>query len=229
MPPDEGPFAVAVLLHGGAWSARYDLSLMAALAADLAARGWAVWNLEYRRVGRRSGGGWPQTGEDVLAGIDLLAQLDAPLDLARVVVIGHSAGGQLALWAAGRRRAADAPVRVRAAVAQAGVVDLEAAARHGSSEVLAFLGGDPGEVPGRYADASPTARLPLGVPQLLVHGEQDAAVPAASSRRYTDRARAAGDRVTLVLRSGDGHNEHLDPRSVAWAAVVQWLETWGPS
>ncbi len=183
-----------MLLHGGAWSARYDLSLMAALVADLAARGWAVWNLEYRRVGRRSGGGWPQTGEDVLAGIDLLAQLDAPLDLERVVVIGHSAGGQLALWAAGRRRAADVPVRVRAAVAQAGVVDLEAAARHGSSEVLEFLGGDPGEVPGRYADASPTARLPLGVPQLLVHGEagrrcargvQPRATPTARGRPVT--------------------------------------------
>jgi acetyl esterase/lipase len=220
------PFPVAVLVHGGGWGAGYDWTLMARLAADLAARGWAAWNLEFRRVGPTSRGGWPQTAEDVLAGIDQLAVLEAPLDLDRVVLIGHSSGGQLALWAGTRRaRSVDGAVRVRGVAAQAPVSDLEA---HRSPVVAAFLGGAPDAVPAAYAQASPARLVPLGVPQLLVHGEDDGVVPAAMSRAYTERARAAGDRVTLVQRSGDGHNVHLDPGSVAWAAVVQWLEPWGP-
>ena len=221
-----GPFPVAVLVHGGGWAAGYDWTLMAALARDLAARGWAAWNLEFRRVGPTSGGGWPQTGADVLAGIDALAGLDAPLDLDRVVLVGHSSGGQLALWAGAQRGGAGAPVRVRAVAAQAPVSDLEA---HRSPVVAAFLGGSPDGVPGAYAAASPMRLLPLGLPQLLVHAEDDPVVPVSMSRRYTQRARAAGDRVTLVLRSADGHNAHLDPRGVAWAAVVQWLAPWGPA
>jgi len=221
IPVQEGPFPVAVLVHGGGWSARYDWTLMARLAQDLAARGWAAWNLEFRRVGPTSGGGWPQTGEDVLAGIDALAALDAPLDLTRVVLIGHSSGGQLALWAGARRSGPGGAVRVRAVAAQAPVTDLHA---QRSGEVAAFIGDEPAA----YDAASPLCLLPLGLPQLLVHGEADPVVPAAMSRAYTERARAAGDRVTLVLRSSDGHNAHLDPGSVAWAAVVQWLEPWGP-
>ena len=220
-PAQERRFPVAVLVHGGGWSARYDWTLMARLAQDLAARGWAAWNLEFRRVGPTSGGGWPQTGEDVLAGIDALAALDAPLDLTRVVLIGHSSGGQLALWAAARRSWPGGAVRVRAVAAQAPVTDLHA---QRSGEVAAFIGDEPAA----YDAASPLCLLPLGLPQLLVHGEADPVVPAAMSRAYTERARTAGDRVTLVLRSSDGHNAHLDPGSVAWAAVVQWLEPWGP-
>ena len=115
IPAEEGPFPVCVLLHGGNWQAVHGADQMEALARDLQRRGWAAWNLEYRRVGPTSGGGWPQTGDDVLAGIDALATLDAPLDLGRVVIVGFSSGGQLALWAAAERRAKDAPVRIRAA------------------------------------------------------------------------------------------------------------------
>src|SRR5689334_2191024 len=121
---------VVVLLHGGFWRARYDLSLARPLAADLAERGYPVWNLEYRRVG--AGGGWPSTFADVAAGIDRLADLD--VDVSSVATIGHSAGGQLAVWAAGRPALPDgavgsAPrVRVSAAVSQAGVLGLAAAA-----------------------------------------------------------------------------------------------------
>ena len=124
----EPPWPVAVLIHGGYWRAKYDLRLQDPLVPDLAGRGWAVWNLEYRRLGWRSRGGWPATFEDVAAGIDHLGRVDAPLDLARVVAIGHSAGGHLALWAAARRGlpagapGAEAAVRAGAAVAQAGVV-----------------------------------------------------------------------------------------------------------
>src|ERR687896_1205253 len=156
-PPDgvEAPWPVAVLIHGGYWRARYELRLQDPLVDDLAGGGWAVWNLEYRRLGWRSRGGWPATFEDVAAGVDFLGRLDAPLDLARVVVVGHSAGGHLALWAAARRGlpagapGAEPSVRPAAAVAQAGVVDLREAARRGPSRgaAVSLLGGPPGKLP----------------------------------------------------------------------------------
>jgi acetyl esterase/lipase len=233
--PPEGrraPWPVAVLIHGGYWRARYDLRLQDGLVGDLAARGWAVWNLEYRRLGWRSRGGWPATFQDVGAGIDHLGRLDAPLDLARVVAIGHSAGGQLALWAAARlglpggAPGAEPAVRPTAAVAQAGVVDLREAARlrlsRGAAESL--LGGTPIKRPGRYDLASPIERLPLGVPQLLVHGDADDSVPIELSRRYAARAAEGGDPCELAELAGCGHFEHLDPTSHAWGAVTDWLE-----
>jgi acetyl esterase/lipase len=228
----DAPWPVAVLIHGGYWRAKYDLRLQDGLVPDLARRGWAVWNLEYRRLGWRSRGGWPATFEDVAAGIDQLGGLDAPLDLARVVAIGHSAGGHLALWAAARRGLpADAPgaepaVRLAGAVAQAGVVDLREAARLGLSRdaAAALLDGPPGRFPRRYDFASPIERLPLGVPHLLVHGDADDSVPVDLSRRYARRAREAGDPCELVELPGCGHFEHLDPTSHAWGVVTDWLE-----
>lgn len=218
---------VAVLLHGGSWSARYGAIVVAPLAGDLVRRGWATWNLEYRRVGGSSGGGWPQTGADVLAGIDHLAALDAPLDLERVVVIGHSAGGQLALYA-GAERAAAGAVRVQAVVAQAAPSDLERSARNGAPTIVRFLGGLPDDVPERYREASPIARAPLGIPQLLMHGEDDRVVGIGTSARYAERARAAGDAVTFVAIPGAGHLAHLNPWGDAWEPVPRWLEPWGP-
>jgi dipeptidyl aminopeptidase/acylaminoacyl peptidase len=223
VPPGEGPFPVAVALHGGFWREQHTLELMDDLARDLVRRGWAVWNAEFRRVGEVSGGGYPVTLEDVAAAIDALADLDAPLDLGRVVAIGHSAGGQLGLWAAARR---DPAVRLAGVVAQAGVLDLRAAERDpdGEAAIAIFMGGPAAELPERYADASPIERVPIGVPQLLVHGEADVRVPADTSRRYADAARAAGDEVELVLRPGEDHFVHLDPAGGAWADVVGWLE-----
>jgi acetyl esterase/lipase len=223
---------VAVLIHGGFWRARYDLRLEDRLVIDLAGRGWAVWNLEYRRLGWRSRGGWPETFEDVAAGIDHLGRLDEPLDLSRVVAIGHSAGGQLSLWAAARpglpARAPGAEPRIRlaAAVSQAGVVDIREAARLGLSRRAAesFLGGPWGRVPQRYDLASPSERLPLNLPHLLVHGDADEAVPVELSRRYARRAAEDGDSCELVELPGVGHDEHLDPDSGAWRAVTTWLE-----
>ena len=219
---------VAVLLHGGSWRTRYGKIVLAPLAWDLARRGWASWNLEYRRVGGRSGGGWRQTGEDVLAGIDLLAELDAPLDLGRVVVIGHSAGGQLALWSAAERGDGQGAVRVGAVVAQAAPSDLERSARNGAPSIERFIGGHPDVVPERYRDASPVERVPLGVPQLLVHGDHDRIVGFGTSERYADRARAAGDEVTLAKIEGASHLAHLNPRGEAWATALDWLARWGP-
>jgi acetyl esterase/lipase len=217
LPRGGGPYAAAVVVHGGFWRQRYDRTLMHGLCRDLAASGWAAWNLEYRRLGLLGGGGWPETFEDVAAGIDFLAGIPG-LDLETVVAIGHSAGGHLALWAASR----EAPrVPVTHVAAQAAVSDLREAARLGlSGGVAARLVGGRDE---RYALASPLERLPLGVPQLLVHGEEDGIVPVAMSLRYYEAALAAGDSAELVVLPAVGHFEHLDPRSEAWAALKERL------
>ena len=223
---------MVVLIHGGFWRARYKLRLEDDLVADLARRGWAVWNLEYRRLGWRSRGGWPATFEDVAAGIDLLGELDQPLDLARVVGVGHSAGGHLAFWAAGRpgfpagAPGAEPRIRLAGAIAQAGVVDLREGLRlqlsHGV--VRRLLGGTPDKHPRRYELASPVERLPLGASRLLVHGDADDVVPISIARGYQRRALAAGDPCELIELPGVGHMEHVDPRSAAWPPVVGWLE-----
>ena len=233
VPPGAGPHPVAVLVHGGFWRSAYDRSLMEPLATDLVARGWATWNIEYRRVGE-PGGGWPGTFDDAAAAVDHLAALvtaGETLDLERVVAIGHSAGGHLALWLAGRPSLpADAPgasptVVVAAAVSQAGVADLVAAAhgRVGGSAVPDLLGGDPGEVPDRYATASPVALVPMGVPTLCVHGEADPLVPIDQSERWAAAAVGAGDPVELVAFAG-GHFEVLDPAHESWRAVIERLD-----
>ena len=178
---------------------------MEPLCRDLAARGYEAWNVEYRRLG--AGGGWPCD----------LRRRRALQRGAAVVTLGHSAGGHLALWPAAERGAA-------LAVAQAGVVDLQEAWRLGlSSGVTAeLLGGTPDDVPEQYAAASPAARLPLGVAQLLVHGRHDDTVPVEMSRAYAQRAREAGDEVELV-ETDEGHFECLDPSSASWAAILERL------
>jgi acetyl esterase/lipase len=216
------PFPVAVVIHGGFWKAQYGRRLMRPLCHDLVARGWAAWNLEYRRLGRLSGGGWPTTFDDLGAGIDHLRVLTAPLDLARVVTIGHSAGGHLAALAATRPGPS---VVVTGVVAQAGVLDLERAWAWGLSNgvVRRLLGGTPEQVPDRYAAGSPAARLPLGVPALLTHGGRDDIVPPAMSEEFHAAALAAGDECTLVVIPEEDHYSHLDPASRVWAAAVDWI------
>jgi len=207
--PDSSKAGTVVLLHGGFWRLPYGSSLMDDLAQDLAERGWVSWNVEYRRLGE--GGGWPATFEDVRAAIDLAAESHGAGPLATV---GHSAGGQLALWGATHPR-------VTHAVAQAGVVDLATAAELGLSRGAAneLVGGRET----LFERTSPRALLPLGVPQLLVHGELDEVVPVELSRDYARAAGEAGDEAELVIIAGCGHYEHLDPGSAAWAAVVDWL------
>ena len=224
-----GPWPVVVLVHGGFWRARWDRTTLTPLACDLAARGYAAWNVEYRRVGQE-GGGWPGTLADAAAAVDHLAALEE-VDAGRAVAVGHSAGGHLALWLAGRPRLpAGAPgaapaVRLRAAVSLAGVADLERAQRAGLGDgaVADLLGGGPDDVPGRYAVASPAALLPLGAPHVLVHGALDEVVPPEQSRRYAEAARAAGDDVELVELPESDHFDVIDPDGDAWAAVVERL------
>ena len=231
-PGGEGPWPVVALLHGGFWRASRTLELMRPLAADLAARGFAAWNLEYRRVGQ-PGGGWPGTCQDVAAGLDHLAGLTARerLDLDRLVVAGHSAGGHLALWSAARpglppgTPGAGPRVVPRLVVSLAGVCDLHAGAAQaiGEGAVTEFLGATPDKAADRYRLASPRARLPLGVAQLLVHGDADTRVPVSQSRAYAAAAAAAGDPVELVELAGVDHMAVIDPAAPAWAEVTRRL------
>jgi acetyl esterase/lipase len=233
LPPGSGPHPLMVVIHGGSWQDRYGRVVMRALVGDLVRRGWAAWNIEYRRIG--DGGGWPHTFADVAAAVDYVPELRAPLDLDRVVILGHSAGGQLALWAASREHLPpDAPgsldgagrVRISRVISQAGVCDLAGAYQrwHGGA-VRALMGGSPDELPARYDVADPMRLLPPSVPTLLVHGTADETVSVELSRNYERAARVTGGEVELVEIAGDAgrHRAHIDPRGVAWAAVVQRL------
>ncbi len=231
LPIGAGPHPTMVMIHGGSWHKRYGRVVMRGLAADLVRRGWAIWNIEYRRLG--NGGGWPATFLDVASAIDHLATLDAPLDLEQLSVLGHSAGGHLALWAAGRAKlargepGAEPRVAFKRAISQAGVVDLAGGYRawHGGA-ARALMGGSPEELPERYAVGDPIGLVPLDLPVLLVHGVVDRTVTVRLSRNYADSARAAGGRVDLIEIAGaaGGHRAHIDPRGEAWAAVAGWLE-----
>jgi acetyl esterase/lipase len=250
LPRGLGPHPAIVLIHGGSWTKRYGKIVMRGLAGDLVRRGWAVWNIEYRRL--EAGGGWPTTFEDVAAAIDQLAELDDPrLDLERVTLLGHSAGGHLALWAAGRPNlpagapgaldgpatsdassAIDGPPRIqpRRVISMAGVADLGFAYRlwHGGA-VRALMGGSPEEVPERFAAGDPIRLLPLPMPVLLVHGVLDQTVSVKLSRGYLDATRAADGEIELVEIQGPAgrHRAHIDPRGDAWAAVFHRLEPTG--
>jgi acetyl esterase/lipase len=231
-PPPEG-FAVAVLLHGGYWRTQYGKLTCRPAAAQLRRLGWAVWNVEYRRIGRGrgGGGGWPQTFEDVAAAVDALADLssvhgiDAPLDLRSVVVLGHSAGGQLALWAAGRGQlsprslGAEPRVRPTAVVGLAPVTDMTAA----GEAAVALLGGDAAAFPERWVGADPTRAAPPDVPTLIVHPQADQTIPVVRSRIFVERCRAAGADVTLADPPGEGHQHVILPGSRSWAAVEEFL------
>lgn len=226
--PEGAPLGTVVIIHGGFWRARYDLSLGRPLAADLAARGYAAWNLEYRRA--LAGGGWPGTFEDVAAGIDLLATL--AVNTAEVIAVGHSAGGHLAAWAAGRTKlppgAPGAPganfVPLAGVIAQAGVLALADCARERVGETAApdLMGGGPDERPEQYRIADPIAAVPVAAPVLCLHSRGDVNVPFSYSERYVAAARAAGGRAGLVELAGD-HFTLIDPAAPDWAAVIAAL------
>lgn len=236
LPSGQGSHPVIVLIHGGCW--RADLpgtELMDYMAADLRDRGYAVWNIEYRRIGH-PGGGYPGTFQDIAAGLDHLRQL-APrydLDLRRVAVSGHSAGGHLALWAAARDRlpatsalrSAD-PMPIRGVVSLAGIPDLEAYRREGPdacggpSTIDGLVGVQLPDGRDVFADTSLPHLLPLGDRQVVISGSLDPIVPVRFGQDYADAASASSDHARSVVLEGAGHFELIDPTSAVWPAVVE--------
>ncbi|HEX8996268.1 MAG TPA: alpha/beta hydrolase [Ktedonobacterales bacterium] len=226
-----GPWPVAIMVHGGYWRVRYDGSSYGAIAGALTTFGIATWNIEYRRLGE-PGGGWPGTFEDVADAADSLRGLAEryPLDLSRVVTLGHSAGGHLALWLAARPRLPmNSPLwrpdslPISGVVSLAGVANLRRAweLRLSDTVVEKLLDGAPKQVPARYDDCSPFELLPLGVPQAMLHGTIDDIVPFEISAGYVERARSLGDNARLLPLEGCGHFEVIDPSTAAWRDVAQ--------
>ena len=234
IPDGPGPHPVAVLIHGGCFKATYaDRRDLAPMGDTLTAEGIATWNIEYRRVGH-PGGGWPGTYLDVGRAVDHLRTLanEHALDLSRVVVVGHSAGGHLAMWTAARHRlppesplySAD-PLPIRGVVNLAGPVDLTAnIAGYQSlcrdSVITGLMGGTPETVPERYAHASAIRHVPLGVPQLFVIGDHEDFVPQRFAEAYVHAASAAGDSIRLLVLPRTGHFEVAMPTTEVWAPIA---------
>ncbi|MCJ0903287.1 alpha/beta hydrolase [Rhodococcus sp. ARC_M6] len=214
----DGPVPVVMQIHGGYWSGQYGLSLGTAFAVELARSGVAVWNIEYRRLG--AGGGWPEMSADVKAAYDAIPGMVADassvdFDLKQIRLVGHSAGGHLAVWLAGENDVFTRPARV---VAQAAALDLASAAERGRRiSYIEDLFGVPFESdPDLYRSASPQHRLPIGVPVICVTGEEDLQVSAKVSARYVAAADALGDPVALHVVEGEGHDAFLSPSTESW-------------
>jgi acetyl esterase/lipase len=222
-----------VVIHGGCWFNLFGLEQMDAMSDTLTATGVATWNIEYRRIGD-PGGGFPNTLTDVGMAVDTVREL-APtynLDLSRVITVGHSAGGHLALWVAARHQLPEGhplrgedPLPLSAAVALAGIPNLAESLLDpkvclGYAAVL--MQGTPDEIPELYAVASPSELLPLGLRQTLIHGTADTIVPLAMSEHYRDAARHAGDhQVSLKKVKNAGHFDMIDPASPKWPQVFE--------
>jgi acetyl esterase/lipase len=213
---EESEFPLAMFIHGGFWRAKYDLTHAGHLCAALTKAGVATVNLEYRRVGN-PGGGWPGSLQDIEAARRFLPELAKKhnLDVGRLVLAGHSAGGHLALALAARQN------HLRGVVALAPISDLRRAYDlHLSNDaVVEFLGGTPSQVPEHYAEASPI-ELPIAVPQVVIHGRRDEIVPFEMSRSYVETKRSKGENVRF-FEPDCGHFDLIDPTSQAWPAVQQ--------
>jgi acetyl esterase/lipase len=233
VPSGAGPYPVAILIHGGCFKAEYGtLRDLSPMADALKLKGIATWNIEYRRLGQ-TGSGWPGTYLDVGSGVDYLRSIAAQnhLDLNRVIVVGHSAGGHLAMWVAARTRLPKTspiyvsdPLAVRGVVDLAGTPDLEALIPAeqlscGGPVIEQLLGGSPSEVPDHYAQASASKMLPIGVTQTLLWGRRDDSVPISIGEKYTLAAVRSGDSARLVTFPQAGHFEIADPFFSTWHVV----------
>ena len=238
LPKGQERHPVAIVIHGGCYLSGFaDLKNTAALSSALTDAGIATWNIEYRRVDNL-GGGWPATFQDISLGVDYLRTLAKtyPLDLKRVVIVGHSAGGHLALWAAGRSRLSKGsplytpdPLKVRAAVNLAGPGNLRSIFPSqkdicGSTPITQLFGDTPEEVPERYRIASPAEMLPLKVEQVLITGAKDWAVPPKYGQEYEQEARKRGDKIKLIVVENAGHFEVIAPGTAAWSIVEDTIK-----
>ena len=226
-----GPHPVAIVVHGGFWFNAYTLDLMNQMSNAFAEAGIAAWNIEYRRIGD-AGGAYPGTFLDNALAAEYVAVIASQyhLDLKRVITIGHSAGGHLALWLAARSKIPEGdalytakPLALRAAISLAGVADLRRGweMRLGGGAVEKLIGGSREEMIARFATASPAEMLPLGVKQILIHGTADDRVPYEMSVAYQTAAVARGDDVRLVTLDGAGHFEVIDPGSREFVRVME--------
>jgi acetyl esterase/lipase len=232
LPEGSGPFPVLVIIHGGCWLSFANLEIMSRFAADLSAAGIATWNIEYRRVDS-PGGGWPNTFLDVAAGIDYLRSLQTeyPLDLSQVVVVGHSAGGHLALWAAGRSNIpVESPLFRKDPLSVNGAVSLNGPGLLGplrdtdnqdcgGDVVDELIGGSPRDVPDNYAAGSPIRLLPFSVPLRILIGADDIAVLQPVADIFGAAAAEAGDDVTVTTLEGVAHFETIVPGTKVWPEV----------
>ncbi len=232
-PEGAGPWPVIALLHGGFWRMPYGREDLLPIARDLQSCGYAVWDIEYRRVGA-VGGGWPGTFVDALTALDHLTKVrddGAAIDLSRVAVVGHSAGGQLALFcgARGEFKPVERAARVepKIVVGLAAVCDLASAEvlNLGRGAVVDLLGADANARRDRIAQVSPRERLPLGTRQLVMHGDGDTAVPVAMARDYVRAAREAGDRVDYIEIESGQHMDFVDPASASHGRLCEALST----
>jgi acetyl esterase/lipase len=235
LPKGKGPHPVVVLIHGGCYLAEYQgLSQTSAAAADLAKRGYAVWNVEYRKLGE-PGAGYPGTFLDVADAVDRI-RAEAPryhLDTAKVVALGHSAGGHLALWAAGRHRLPKSsplwradPLRIRAVISLGGIGDLKGqgdvfAGACGAEPIPTIIGKATREKP--YADTSPAELLPLGVRVVMISGAFDHVMPPFTGRAFVEKLRKAGDSAEVMAIPDAGHFDVVMPTTEAWKVVVATL------
>lgn len=229
LPKGAGPHPVAIVLHGGCWMSQYGLSYMGHLSAALAEVGVATWSVEYRRIGN-PGGGWPGTFEDASRAADHLLTLvkSHPLDLNRVVAVGHSAGGHLALWLAARTQLpkdslaySPAPFPLRGVVSLAGITDLRRAGTACDENIPQLMGGSAKDKATIYNQASPIELLPLGIPSAIVQGDSDNIIPLAMAQDYADAAKKKGDDTKLIVIEKAGHFEVVDPKSFAWPTVQE--------
>jgi acetyl esterase/lipase len=238
LPRGKGPFRTILMVHGGCWTTDIATrNLMNWVADDLRHAGYAVWNIEYRGVDR-PGGGYPGTFADVATAADALASNAARFDLdpSRIVAVGHSAGGHLALWLAARHKLPASnplrgahPLAIAHVVSLGGLPDLEAAAADpdqgcGTAVVARLVGLPAPAHPDVYADTSVPRLLPLGVPHDLVNGAQDSIIPLRHGTGYAERARRAGDTVSLHFVPATGHVELVAPETAAWATAKRLIE-----
>lgn len=227
LPSGEGPHPVLVFIHGGCWLSQFDISHSRKLVAAFTEAGIATWNLEYRRVGN-PGGGWSGTFDDIANGVDHLRTLadKFELDLNRVVVAGHSAGGHLALWFGNRPEQWQSDLKPRAVFGLAPAADLEYL--HGlgvcDNVVDRLMGGSPSDFPERYKMGSGSNRLPMDIPQYILLGEHDLDWTPVG-QRYVETARRLGNTPNVVNASESGHFEMIDPDSSTWPLVLQTART----